>query len=141
MGPLFKFLGSVTPSVASGWAAQMTGLFKQTVVFPPDPSNRTTNTAVAIGTVLAIVAGAICRLWSPRTLLVWIWGLLILSIAMTTLGFWADYRISHPTNREFSDLVFSAWNVAGPITVAFWMLTVLFATLYAMRIGSTPKVS
>jgi len=134
VGSVFKLVGSVTPSVLSGWAAQYVGLFKQTVVFPPDPSDRTTDTAVAIGTVLAIVAALICRFWPEKRLLACALGLLILSLVMTAAGAWANYRLGHPITREFSDFLFSAWSAAG--TVASWMLTVLFATLYAMRAGS-----
>jgi hypothetical protein len=133
MGDLFKLVGSVTPSVLSGWAAQYVGLFKQTVIFPPDPSARTTNTTVAIGTVLAIVATSICRFWPKKRLVVFALGLLILSLLMIAVGFWANYRIDHPITREFSDILFSVWNVTGPIAVVSCMLTVLFATLYTMR--------
>ena len=139
MADILKLVGSVAPSVLSGWAAQYVGLFKQTMVFRPDVSDRTTNTTVAIGTVLAIVAALVCRFWPERRLVICLLSFLILGLVMTALGFWANSRIDYPTTRAFSGLLFSAWNVTGPIAVVSWMLFVLFGTLYGNLLMSNKR--
>ncbi len=132
MADLFKSIANVEPNVLSGWVAQWAGLFKGTLLFPPDASDTTTVTEVAIGTFFAVVATLLCRSWPVARLKRSAVCLLGLAVALIAFDLWARYRLDHPTTRKFSDFLSSAWEISAPLTVVACVLTILFAILVAM---------
>jgi undecaprenyl pyrophosphate phosphatase UppP len=128
-----RTIASVVPSVLGGWVAQWADLFRDTLLFPPQTTDLTIKTGVAVATFLAVVVALLCSQWPRQWVLAFAIVLLCVSItALSLIIMWIEVRLTHPSSRELQEYLMQTWSTIGWVTVVTLVLTVQFATLYAM---------
>lgn len=138
-GKFFEQVGMVVPSIAAGWVSAWVELFENTAIIRPGASGQISITGAAIATLVAIVIVALCQSLPSRRLKQFTIAFLCafggLGIACYSMRFF----LSRPISREASEILFYVWDLTYVAFIIVMVVTILFATLFALSKEVQPK--
>lgn len=131
-GKIFERIGAVTPSIAAGWVSAWTDLFEKTAIVRPGADERISDTGAAVATFVAIVTVLLFQSLPSAKLkrlsIVFLTAFVGLGVACYSMRFF----LNRPYARDTGELLFYTWDSLYVIFMVVMVVTILFATLFAL---------
>lgn len=133
MKDFFSTIANISPALLLGWASAWVGLFDDTFLIRPGASHQVNTTAVAISTVLAVIAGLLCRTARLSILRYTAIAFLVVTIILAIGCYICRTLLSYPAPRGTIIDLANLWDGLSIAFLISTVLTVMFAILSAIR--------